>query len=365
MNGTAAKPSVVVVTGLSGAGKTTAIHTLEDLGYFCVDNLPTVLAPQAVRACEEGGIVRVGLGIDVRVRAFLTSVSRVLGEIEDNGARDVDVLFFDASDEALLRRFSESRRPHPMASPHIGGVNTSEGAIAVLDGIRLERERLAPLRARATRVYDTTHLSVHELRRAIIAQFGPAADGAPHMLTRFMSFGFKYGVPADADMMLDVRFLENPYFVPDLKMLPGTDSRVRDFVLGLPESQEFLGRTTQLLEFMLPRYEREGKSYLTVAIGCTGGRHRSVVLAEELATALGTAPDGASPIAAGIAVTHRDVSRGDMKPARATQQDRPSSAELKGIVVPPPSAHEVVGSGSGSASLSITPDRTRPPGGPR
>ena len=329
------KPMVVVVTGLSGAGKTTAIHTLEDLGFFCVDNLPTVLAPQAVQVCEEGGMARVGLGMDVRVRSFLASVSRVLAELESDGARDVHVLFFDASDEALLRHFSESRRPHPMAAlaslPEEAVTKPKDGAIAVLDGIRLERERLAPLRARATRVYDTTHLSVHELRRQIIGQFGPAADGTPSMLTRFVSFGFKYGVPTDADLVLDVRFLENPYFVPALKPLPGTHPSVRTFVLGLPEAQEFLSRTKSLLEFMLPRYEREGKSYLTVAIGCTGGRHRSVVLAEALAQALADAR-GAS---AGLAVVHRDVSRGD------APKERPSQFELKGMAGPPPSQHEL------------------------
>lgn len=335
------KPMVVVVTGLSGAGKTTAIHTLEDLGFFCVDNLPTVLAPQAVQVCEEGGMTRVGLGMDVRVRSFLVSVSRVLADLEGDGARDVHVLFFDASDEALLRRFSESRRPHPMAalaalSPEEAGASKpKDGAIAVLDGIRLERERLAPVRARATRVYDTTHLSVHELRRQIIGQFGPAADGTPSMLTRFVSFGFKYGVPADADLVLDVRFLENPYFVPALKPLPGTHPSVRTFVLGLPEAQEFLTRTKSLLEFMLPRYEREGKSYLTVAIGCTGGRHRSVVLAEALAEAL-AATRGGNLAGAGLAVVHRDVARGD------APKERPSQFELKGVAGPPPSQHELV-----------------------
>lgn len=350
------KPVVVVVTGMSGAGKTTALHTLEDLGFFCVDNLPTVLAPQAVVACEEGGMVRVGLGIDVRVRAFLTSISSVLGQLEAGGARDVNVLFFDASDEALLRRFSESRRPHPMSSTEISGDHTTTGAIALLDGIRLERERLASLRARATRVYDTTHLSVHELRRALLSQFGPAKGGAPQMLTRIVSFGFKYGIPTDADIMLDVRFLENPYFIPDLKMLPGTDDRVRDFVLGLPEAQEFLKRTTELLAFMLPRYEREGKSYLTVAIGCTGGRHRSVVLSIALAAELARIRPGIA-----VSVVHRDVSRGDAQPAKA---ERPSMLELKGIVTHPPSAHELA---THTTPVPPAPPKTgaREPGGSR
>jgi UPF0042 nucleotide-binding protein len=174
----------------------------------------------------------------------------------------------------------------------------------VLEGVRLERERLAGLRARATRVFDTTLLSVHELRRAVIAHFGPAGDGTPQrMSTRVVSFGFKYGAPVDADLVLDVRFLENPYFVPHLKNLPGTDPAVESFVMALPETREFLDKTLDLLAFVVPRYEREGKSYLTIGIGCTGGRHRSVVLTNRLAAML------AAKAGAEIAVLHRDVAR--------------------------------------------------------
>ncbi len=275
MTARATSSTVVIVTGLSGAGKTTALHTLEDLGFFCVDNLPTALAPRAVSVCEEGGMTRVALGMDVRVRSFITSAGKIVSELAEggDGRREVHVIFLDASDESLLHRFSESRRPHPLTAE----ATEATGAIAVLDGVRLERERLSPMRAQATHVYDTTHLSVHELRRAIIASFGPAAAGAPRMLTRIVSFGFKYGIPADADLVLDVRFLENPYFIKELSRLPGTDPRVRSFVLGLPEAQEFLNKTGELLKFMLPKYEREGKSYLTIGVGCTGGRHRSVV----------------------------------------------------------------------------------------
>jgi RNase adapter protein RapZ len=317
------KSRVVVVTGLSGAGKTTALHTLEDLGYFCVDNLPTVLAPQAIAACEEGGMTRVALGMDVRVRAFLASIRKVLDDIANNGSRDVEVVFLDATDETLLRRFSESRRPHPLAM--VG----AEGAIAVLDGVRIERERLASLRARATHVIDTTHLSVHELRRAIIAQLGPASGGAPKMLTRIVSFGFKYGTPVDADVVLDVRFLENPYFVPDLKLLSGKDEEVQRFVLALPEAREFIVKTRDLLKFMIPKYEREGKSYLTIGIGCTGGRHRSVVVAEALAKDLDSGPDEGD-----VVVSHRDLARGEHR-----DDDRPSRRELLGALTPaaPPS----------------------------
>jgi len=308
-------PTVVVVSGLSGAGKSQALHALEDLGFFCVDNLPTLLAPQAVELCERGEMTRLALGIDVRVRAFLGEVGNVLELLEAGGQRDLHVLFLDASDETLLHRFSETRRPHPLAAE--SGVSGSEGALAVLDGVRVERERLAPLRARATRVIDTTNMSVHELRRVLVAHFRPASRGAPGMVTRFVSFGFKFGTPVDADVVLDVRFLDNPYFVPGLRALSGLDAPVVNYVLGSVETQEFLRHTRGLLEYVLPRYEREGKSYLTIAIGCTGGRHRSVAIAEALAKDL-TSAAGAS-----IGVLHRDVHRGQVAPSPVSSLEPP------------------------------------------
>lgn len=337
-----ARPTVVVVTGLSGAGKSQALHALEDLGFFCVDNLPTLLAPQAVALCERGGMTRVALGIDVRVRAFLGEVGNVLQLLDSAGQRDLQVLFLDASDETLLHRFSESRRPHPLSAE-----SGHEGALAVLDGVRIERERLAPLRASATRVIDTTNTSVHELRRLLVAHFGPASGGAPRMVTRFVSFGFKYGTPVDADVVLDVRFLDNPYFVPELKHLTGLDDAVVRHVMGAAETQEFMRRTRELLAYVLPRYEREGKSYLTIAIGCTGGRHRSVTIADALARELSASVGGATE----IAVVHRDVHRGAVPEhavgERVDKGDRPSSPdetgerssvlELKGVTTPPPS----------------------------
>jgi len=295
--------NVVVVTGLSGAGKSTALHALEDLGFFCIDNLPTVMAPEAVSVCGRGGISRLALGMDVRVREFLGEVSGVLAELGRVGA--LRVLFLDASDEALLRRFNETRRPHPLARDH-----GNRDAMAVLDGVALERERLAPLRARADDVIDTTALSVHDLRRLIVERFGPLSGGAPRMAVRIVSFGFKFGAPADADIVLDVRFLDNPHFVAELRPLPGTDVRIVEFVLGRPETRDFMQHALGLLQFALPKYEREGKSYLTIAIGCTGGRHRSVVVAEALAKQLGTmvAP-GAEQVTQNIAVVHRDLER--------------------------------------------------------
>jgi UPF0042 nucleotide-binding protein len=213
------------------------------------------------------------------------------------------VLYLDASDETLLRRFSETRRPHPLSTE--AEVSSAGGALAVLDGVRVERERLAPLRARATRVIDTTNTSVHELRRNLVAHFGTASGGAARMVTRIVSFGFKYGTPVDADVVLDVRFLDNPYFVPELRPLSGQDAAVARFVLGSPETQEFLQHARGLLQYMLPKCEREGKSYLTIAIGCTGGRHRSVTVADALAH------DVSASMGAPIAVTHRDVQRGE------------------------------------------------------
>ncbi|HRG98434.1 MAG TPA: RNase adapter RapZ [Polyangiaceae bacterium] len=328
------KPLVVVVTGLSGAGRTTVLRALEDLGFFCIDNLPTALTTEAVALCERGGVRRVALGIDVRVRAFMGDVAETFTHLEAAGERDLQVLFLDASDETLVRRYSESRRPHTLAQDGDAGVH------GVLEGVALERERLAPLRARASRVIDTTRLSVHDLRRVIISQYGPETTAA-RMVTRVVSFGFKYGPPVDADLVFDVRFLENPYFVPHLKSLPGTSAPVRDFVLAQPEAHELLGKTLDLLRYVIPKYEREGKSYLTVGIGCTGGRHRSVVLAEELGRALG----------AGVRVMHRDVLRG-LGPVRTDSA----------VFEAPAADTSTEAAGDASSGAQATPGRAPPSG---
>ena len=295
-----AEAFVLIVSGLSGAGKSTALHALEDLGFFCVDNLPVPVMAATLAACESGGVKRVAMGIDVRVRRFLDRAAEVIDSLREPGRREVDILFLDAGDEALLRRFSSTRRPHPL-SYALGPESTR--AVAVLDGVRLERERLAPLRARAKQVIDTTELSVHDLRRRILDVYGPGAGGQPRMSTRVVSFGFKYGPPVDADVILDVRFIPNPFFVGALRALSGLDAPVRDYVLETSEARAFEEKAVDLLEFCLPRYEREGKSYLTVGVGCTGGRHRSVVLAEALAKAL------SSKTELRIDVVHRDIAR--------------------------------------------------------
>jgi RNase adapter protein RapZ len=289
---------VVVVTGLSGAGRSTALRALEDLEFFCVDNLPTLLVEPAIESCERGGMHRLALGIDVRVGSFLEGAGPALRAIAASGRR-LQILFLDASNEALIRRFNSTRRPHPLSTAVTAGPGGPAGA--VLEGIQIERDRLAPLRALASRVLDTTRLSVHELRRQVVMLFGPGAGKSARMRTRLMSFGFKYGVPVDADLILDVRFIENPFFIPELKDFSGLDTPVAEFVLGKPDAQGFIERALALLEFALPRYEAEGKSYLTIGIGCTGGRHRSVAIAEHMGTVLG------QRMGLDIDVSHRDV----------------------------------------------------------
>jgi UPF0042 nucleotide-binding protein len=290
---------LVVVTGVSGAGKSTAVNALEDLGFFCVDNLPTPVVTTTIDALTHAGVRRMALGIDVRVRGFLDDAARVLESLPKSGSRRLEVVFLDAADEAILRRFSSTRRPHPLST--VDG--RDGGAQAVLDGIKTERELLAALRGRATLIVDTTRLSVHDLRKAIIRHFGPAGGKAARLRVRIVSFGFKFGVPVDADIVLDVRFLKNPFFVPELSGRPGTDPEVEKYVLASPEIGRFLEHVHGLLGFCLPRFEAEGRSYLTVAIGCTGGRHRSVVVAERVGAAL------RSELGLVLDVVHRDLER--------------------------------------------------------
>lgn len=280
---------IVVVTGMSGAGKSTALRVLEDQGYFCVDNLPTPLVPQFAQMAEtRPDIQNVALCIDARGRAFGKGADRLRDELSETG-HDVFILYLDASDEGLARRFSESRRPHPLADGK-----------DMLTGIQAEREALGLLRDQADAVIDTTLLSVHQLRRVLHERFSIGQERSP-LTVRLISFGFRYGVPVDADLVFDVRFLPNPYFVRELKHRAGTDSEVADYVLKHEESIEFLDRGTDFLEFLLPLYKKEGKSYLTVALGCTGGRHRSVALVEALAQRL-------TPTCR-AAILHRDVHR--------------------------------------------------------
>jgi UPF0042 nucleotide-binding protein len=280
---------IVVITGLSGAGRSTALRVLEDAGFYCVDNLPPALAPDLLAlAHREGRLDRMGLGIDVRTGAFLSGAEQTLASLEADGY-EVQVVFLDCADDVLVRRFSETRRPHALAEE-----GDLHGAIAG------ERERLSGLRARADVVIDTTELTVHDLRRNLIDYIARDAE-QPSMVVRLLSFGFKYGIPTHADLVFDLRFLPNPHFVEELRPKTGKDPEVADYVLGAPQTQELIGRLRPLLDYALPQYAREGKAYLTVAIGCTGGRHRSVAMAEELGRQL----EGEL----NVVVSHRDVER--------------------------------------------------------
>jgi RNase adapter protein RapZ len=282
---------IIIITGLSGSGRSFAIRALEDNGFFCIDNIPALLIPKFIELCHgyQEEIRRIALGVDLRGGQFLQALPEVLADLRSAGHR-AEVLFFDASDDVLLRRFSETRRPHPLA-----------GQGSIQDGISRERRALEPIRALADKVIDTSDFNVHQLKREMEQQFCQAPEGR-HMALFFTSFGYKYGIPHDTDMILDVRFLPNPYFVNELRPKTGLDMEVRNYVLGNQETRSFLDRLYALLEFTLPLYEREGKSSLTLALGCTGGRHRSVVLVEELKKRLGGGNFR-------IHVKHRDIDK--------------------------------------------------------
>ena len=264
----------VVVTGLSGAGKSQAIRALEDLGYLCVDNLPTALLPAfadlTVRSAGgAGGVGASAAVLDVRDPHFLAAFPAALGRLRERADLRTVVLFIEASDEALVRRYSETRRPHPLAPDR-----------SVLEGILEERTRLEAIKGGADRVINTSDLTVHELRAVFTELFRSGA--AARLVVTLISFGYKHGVPLESDLLFDVRFLPNPHFVPHLRPRSGIDPEVQRFVGDLDAAQDFLNRVTDLLRFLLPRYAGEGRSYLTIGIGCTGGRHRSVAIVERL-----------------------------------------------------------------------------------
>lgn len=283
---------LVVITGLSGSGKSLAARCLEDVGYFCVDNIPVALIPPFVELFQRGGTPNrlAAVVVDVREREFLSQFPQILGDLRVKGV-PVHLVFFECGDEILKRRFSETRRPHPM----LGGTGTLEQAIV------LEREALAPLRDIADRIIDTSRFSSHELRTFLKAAFGPAV-AAQKLNVHIVSFGFKHGTPTEADLLFDVRFLPNPFFVDELRALDGRSAAVRAFLDERTETGLFLEKLRDLLDFLLPRYGSEGKSYLTIAIGCTGGKHRSVALAEDLRAYL----DGKG---VAVSVTHRDLGK--------------------------------------------------------
>ncbi|HTJ84230.1 MAG TPA: RNase adapter RapZ, partial [Polyangiaceae bacterium] len=257
--------NVVVVTGLSGAGKSTALAALEDLGFHSVENVPPSVIAAAVEACENAGVHEIALGFGGRVPGFLEGAADAVASLARVGERKVTVLFLDASDEAVLRRFSETRRPHPLHA-EAKRRGSSEDLAHVAGGIVVERESLAPLRAMATVVIDTSSLRVHDLRKRVITLVRSDASTTARMTTRILSFGFKHGLPSDADLVLDVRFLDNPFFVPELRDQTGESRAVADYVLAAEDARTFIDKAVELLGFLVPRYEREGKSYLTIAI---------------------------------------------------------------------------------------------------
>ena len=280
----------VVITGMSGAGRSTAADTLEDSGWFVIDNLPPALIGKVSELVGRPGseTERVALVSGRGGGEYVSELSEAIEHLRSTGA-DVRMLFLDASDESLVRRFENTRRRHPLAT---------EG---VVEGITRERELLEAIKAQADVVVDTTDLNVHQLRDRLLDLF-ERDDPALGMKTSLVSFGYKNGLPLDVDLVFDCRFLPNPHWVDELRPLTGLDGPVRDYVLGQPETAEFLERLDHLLELLLPAYRREGKAYLSIAVGCTGGRHRSVVLAEELATRIERL--GFKPT-----VQHRDVNR--------------------------------------------------------
>lgn len=286
-----AQLNLVIVSGLSGSGKSHALKAFEDAGYFCIDNLPPALIPTFVELCNQQGgeISNVALGVDVRERVFFSDLVGTLERVRSLGYA-IRLLFLEARDEVLVRRFSESRRPHPLL-PHL----------PVLEGVRFEKERVAELRRHADRIIDTSDLTVHELRGLLTKEFsrGPATR---RLTVTLLSFGYKFGVPYDIDLLFDVRFLKNPFFVPDLKPLPGDDPRVRAFVLSDPDAVALLAQLENMLKFLIPLYQREQRSYLTIAIGCTGGRHRSVAIAGRLRESLGA-------IGHEVILKHRDLQK--------------------------------------------------------
>lgn len=286
-----ARLRLVIISGLSGSGKSHALKCFEDVGYFCIDNLPPALLPTFVELCnrQHEEITNVALGIDIRERVFFADLVGILERVKALG-HSIELLFFEAREEVLIRRFSESRRPHPVMPQ-----------LPVSEGVKFEREQLAALRQHADRVIDTSNLTVHDLRDLLATQFGQGQSGRK-LTVSLLTFGYKFGIPHGIDLLFDARFLKNPYFVPDLKHLSGEDPRVRAFVLADPNAVALIGHLERLLQFLVPQFEREPRSYLTIAIGCTGGRHRSVAVAGRLRESL-------AGMGYEVALKHRDMQK--------------------------------------------------------
>jgi UPF0042 nucleotide-binding protein len=291
LTGTPQVPDIVIITGMSGAGRSTAAKSLEDLDWFVVDNLPPALLATMADLAErgQGAVPRIAVVVDVRSRAFTTDLQSAFDDLEARGAHP-RVVYLEASDDVLVRRFESVRRPHPL-----------QGDGRIVDGIARERERLREVRAEADLVLDTSALNVHELRAKIVEFFGGEAAESS-LRASVVSFGYKYGLPVDADLVVDCRFLPNPHWIPELRPQNGRDAAVRDYVLSRPGAKEFLDAYTEVLRLLVEGYEREGKHYVTLAVGCTGGKHRSVAVAEQFGARLGD--EGLE-----VRVVHRDLGR--------------------------------------------------------
>ena len=281
----------IVLTGLSGSGKSQAIRALEDLGYFCVDNLPTKLIPTLAALVKREGISRVAIVVDIREKSFVAEFPKTFKKLRAIKGLNPALIFLEASHEALVRRFSETRRPHPL---------TPDKSAA--EGIRAERKQMNTIRGMADEIIDTSELTVHQLRQAFARFSGVTRDEKTKLPVTIVSFGYKYGIPTDADLVFDVRFLPNPHFVQRLRLKTGKDREVVRFMEQHAVTGQMLDRLTDLLKFLIPQYVTEGKSYLTIGIGCTGGRHRSVMIAEALKKNIDALPG------ARVRVQHRDIS---------------------------------------------------------
>jgi UPF0042 nucleotide-binding protein len=279
-------PEIVIITGMSGAGRSTAANALEDLGWYVVDNLPPALLPTLVDLADRASLAGVAAIVDVRSQGFSTDLKSAISALAARGVSP-QVVFLEASDSALVQRFENVRRPHPMQGPG-----------TIIDGIAAERELLREVRGDSEIVVDTSSLNVHELRSRMHDYFAGESATGPRL--NIVSFGYKYGVPVDADLVADCRFLPNPHWVPKLRALTGLDADVRDYVLDQPGAEDFLDAYLRLLEISLPGFEREGKRYVTLAVGCTGGKHRSVAIAEQIAARLRGRD---------VTVSHRDLGR--------------------------------------------------------
>jgi UPF0042 nucleotide-binding protein len=284
---------ITIISGLSGSGKSTAMKALEDMGYYCIDNMPATLIPTFIELCQAstGELSRVAIAVDIRGKEFLEDFQKRVQDLRGKG-HEVKIIFLESTNEVLIRRYSETRRSHPVEK---------ERGIALPEAVQEERGEMAFLREIADEVIDTSNLNVHELRGIVMERL--SASPATRMKATLLSFGYSYGLPPEADIVMDVRLLPNPFFVRELREFTGQDKKVRDYVLKQKETKEYLRRFSEMIEYLIPLYEKEGKSYLTIAIGCTGGKHRSVVIAERLGAIIGK--QGKE-----ITVRHRDIERG-------------------------------------------------------